>query len=134
MLAHRTASETPFSPGGPSGTSFRPAPKAFGTGFTKKALDWTNGAAQPAIPDALRDFLDRIGQSGSPSGLPSGLDGLVGPFADPRASPSARGCALRDPALHQRSRKPGLQALHPERVQRTTGAAHRDAARLHPEP
>ena len=91
MLAHRTASETPFSPRGPSGTSFRPAPKAFGTGFTKEALDWTNGAAQPAIPEALRDFLDRIGQSGSPSGLPSGLDGLVGPLPTHAPAPLPEG-------------------------------------------
>ena len=91
MLAHRTASETPFSPGGPSGASFRPAPKAFGTGFTKEALNWTSGAAQPAIPDALRDFLDRIGQSGSPSGLPSGLDGLVGPLPDHAPAPLPEG-------------------------------------------
>ena len=91
MLAHRTASETPFSPGGPSGASFRPAPKAFGTGFTKEALDWTNGAAQPAIPEALRDFLDRIGQSGSPSGLPSGLDGLVGPLPNHAPAPLPEG-------------------------------------------
>ena len=30
------------------------------------------------MPEALRDFLDRIGQPGSTSGLPPGLDGLVG--------------------------------------------------------
>src|SRR4051794_13234872 len=91
MLAHRTASEIPFSPRSPSGASSRPAPKAFGTGFTKDALNWTHGTAQPAIPEALRDFLDRIGQSGSPSGLPSGLDGLVGPLPAPAPAPLSEG-------------------------------------------
>ena len=79
MLANRTASEAPFSPDNTAGIPARGAPKAFGTGFSKEALDWTKGTAQPGVPEALRDFLDRIGELGSPSGLPSGLDGLVGP-------------------------------------------------------
>jgi len=80
MLANRTASEAPFSPDNRAGAPARGAPKAFGAGFSKEALDWTKGTAQPAMPEALRDFLDRIGQLGSTSGLPSGLDGLVGPL------------------------------------------------------
>ena len=79
MLANRTASEPPFSPDNRAGAPTGVAPKTFGTGFSKEALDWTKGTAQPGMPEALRDFLDRIGQFGSTSGLPSGLDGLVGP-------------------------------------------------------
>jgi poly(hydroxyalkanoate) depolymerase family esterase len=79
MLANRTASEAPFSPDNRAGAPARGAPKAFGTGFSKEALDWTKGTAQPVTPEALRDFLDRVGQLGSTSGLPSSLGGLVGP-------------------------------------------------------
>src|SRR3954447_9246442 len=71
MLANRTASEAPFTPGMSADAPGRGAPKAFGTDFSKEALDWTKGTAQPAMPEALRDFLDRIGQLGSTSGLPS---------------------------------------------------------------
>src|SRR5215204_5581858 len=78
MLANRTASEAPFSSDNTADIPARGAPKVFGTGFSKEALDWTKGTAQPAVPEALRDFLDRIGQLGSTSGLPSGLGGLVG--------------------------------------------------------
>ena len=78
MLAKGAASDTPFTPFEPSDAPARGAPEAFGTSFTKEALDWTKGTAQPAVPEALRDFLDRIGQLGSTSGLPSGLDGLPG--------------------------------------------------------
>jgi poly(hydroxyalkanoate) depolymerase family esterase len=78
MLANRTASEVPFSPDNRADIPARGASKAFGTGFSKEVLDWTKGTAQPAMPEALRDFLDRIGQLGSTSGLPTGLDGLVG--------------------------------------------------------
>ena len=78
MLAKRAASTTPFTPGSPADAPARGAPEAFGAGFKKEALDWTKGTAQPAVPEALRDFLERIGQLGSPSGLPSGLDGLPG--------------------------------------------------------
>src|SRR3954468_20214792 len=79
MLANQTASEAPFSPDNRADIPARGAPKAFRTDFTKEALDWTKGTAQPGMPEALRDFLDRIGQLGSTSGLPSGLDGLVSP-------------------------------------------------------
>ena len=78
MLAKRAASNTPFTPGNPADAPARGAPEAFGAGLTKEARDWTKGTAQPAVPEALRDFLERIGQLGSPSGLPSGLDGLAG--------------------------------------------------------
>jgi poly(hydroxyalkanoate) depolymerase family esterase len=78
LLAKRAASEAPFSPDNTAGIPAGGAPKVFGTGFSKEALDWTKGTAQPAVPEALRDFLDRIGQLGSTSGLPSGLGGLVG--------------------------------------------------------
>src|SRR3954469_19226647 len=71
MLANRTASEARFTSGTSADAPGRGAPKAFGTGF-KEALDWTNGTAQPGVPEALRDFLDRIGQLGSTSGLPTG--------------------------------------------------------------
>src|SRR3954463_8260213 len=80
MLANRTPSTAPFTSGTSADAPGRGAPKAFGTDFKKEALDWTSGTAQPAIPEALRDFLDRIGQLGSTSGLPTGLDGLVGPM------------------------------------------------------
>src|SRR4051794_22603549 len=79
MLAKRAASGTPFTPFKPSDAPARGAPEAFGAGLTKEALDWTKGTAQPAVPEALRDFLERLGQLGSTSGLPSGLDGLVNP-------------------------------------------------------
>src|SRR4051812_48390722 len=59
MLANRTASEAPFSPDNRAGAPARGAPKAFGAGFSKEALDWTKGTAQPVTPEALRDFLDR---------------------------------------------------------------------------
>jgi len=62
MLANRTASEAPFTPGTSADAPGRGAPKAFGTDFSKEALDWTKGTAQPAMPEALRDFLDRIGR------------------------------------------------------------------------
>ena len=76
MLTNRTASEAPFTPSPSADAPGRGAPKAFGTAFSKEARDWTKGTAQPAMPEALREFLDRIGQLGSTSGLPSGLDGL----------------------------------------------------------
>src|SRR3954466_10672793 len=69
----------------------RGASNAFGAGATKEALDWTTGTAQPGVPDALRDFLDRIGQLGSTSGLPSGLDGLVGPMPTHAPTPLPEG-------------------------------------------
>src|SRR3954471_22320958 len=47
--------------------------------------------AQPGVPEALRDFLDRIGQLGSTSGLPSGLDGLVGPMPTHAPAPLPEG-------------------------------------------
>src|SRR4051812_39556147 len=78
MLANRTASEAPFTSGTSADAPGRGASKAFGADATKEALDWTTGTAQPGVPEALRDFLDRIGQLGSTSGLPTGLDGLVG--------------------------------------------------------
>ena len=89
MLANRTASEAPFTSGTSADTLGRGASKAFGAGATKEALDWTKGTAQPGVPEALRDFLDRIGQVGSTSGRPSGLDGLVGsvPTHTPAALP-----------------------------------------------
>ena len=77
VLANSTASEAPFTSGTSADAPGRGAPKAFGAGSTKDALDWTKGTAQPAVPEALRDFLDRIGQLGSTSGLSSGADGLV---------------------------------------------------------
>src|SRR5690349_7625941 len=76
MLANRAASEAPFTSGTSADAPGRGDSKAFGAGATKEALNWTTGTAQPGVPEALRDFLDRIGQLGSPSGLPSGLDGL----------------------------------------------------------
>src|SRR5215213_8142922 len=39
-----------------------------------------DGLAGGQLPEALRGFLDNIGQLGSVSNLPSGLDGLVGPL------------------------------------------------------
>ena len=59
--------------------------------LTKEALDWTKGTAQPGVPEALRDFLDRIGQLGSTSGLPTGLDGLVGSVPTPAPAPLPEG-------------------------------------------
>src|SRR3954463_7966874 len=91
MLANRTASEAPFTSGTSADAPGRGASKAFGAGATKEALDWTTGAAPPRGPEALRDFLDRIGQSGSPSGLPSGLDGLVGPLPAHAPAPLPEG-------------------------------------------
>src|SRR5215204_2458877 len=91
MLANRTASEAPFSPDKTADTPAQGAPKTFGTGFAKEALDWTKGTAQPGVPEALRDFLDRIGQLGSPSGLPTGLDGLVGPLPTHAPAPLPEG-------------------------------------------
>jgi len=72
------ASNTPSFPDNPADAPGRGAPEAFGAGVKREALDWIKGTAQPAVPEALRDFLERIGQLGSPSGLPSGLDGLPG--------------------------------------------------------
>ena len=91
MLANRTGSNTPFTPGNPAGAPARGAPEAFGTSFTKEALDWTKGTAQPVVPEALRDFLDRFGQPGSLSGLSSGLDGLVGPMPTHAPAPLPEG-------------------------------------------
>src|SRR3954468_22453113 len=91
MLANRTASEAPFSPDNRAGAPARGAPKAFGTGFSKEALDWTKGTALPVTPEALRDFLDRVGQLGSTSGLPSSLGGLVGPVPTHAPSPLPEG-------------------------------------------
>src|SRR5215211_7341386 len=88
MLAKRAVSGTPHDP---SDVPARGAPEAFGAGFTKEALDWTKGTAQPAVPQALRDFLDRFGQPGSLSGLPSGLDGLVGPMPTHAPAPLPEG-------------------------------------------
>jgi poly(hydroxyalkanoate) depolymerase family esterase len=51
-----------------------------GAGGNEHTALWTKGTAQPAVPEAIRGFLDRIGQLGSAPGLPSGLDGLVGPM------------------------------------------------------
>src|SRR3954467_6979332 len=91
MLANRTASEAPFTSGTSADAPGRGASKAFGAGATKEALDWTTGTAQPGVPEALREFLDRIGQLGSLSGLPSGLDGLVGPMPTPAPAPLPEG-------------------------------------------
>src|SRR3954463_8237380 len=91
MLANRTASEVPFTSGTSADAPGRGASKAFGAGATKEALDWTKGTAQPAVPEALRDFLDRIGQLGSTSGLPTGLDGLVGPMPTHAPAPLPEG-------------------------------------------
>src|SRR3954447_943884 len=91
MLANRTASEAPFTSGPSADAPGRGALKAFGAGATKEALDWTTGTAQPGVPDALRDFLDRIGQLGSTPGLPSGLDGLVGPVPTHAPAPLPEG-------------------------------------------
>src|SRR3954451_17093890 len=91
MLANRTASEAPFTSGTSADAPGRGASKAFGAGATKEALDWTTGAARPGVPEALRDFLDRIGQLGSPSGLPTGLDGLVGPWPAHAPAPLPEG-------------------------------------------
>src|SRR5215203_1911387 len=91
MLANRTASEVPFTSGTSADAPGRGAPKAFGPGATKEALDWTKGTAQPGVPEALRDFLDRIGQLGSTSGLPTGLDGLVGPLPTHAPAPLPEG-------------------------------------------
>jgi hypothetical protein len=91
MLANRAASETPVTPGSHADARARRAPEAFGTGLPREALDWNKGIAQPDIPEALRDFLDRIGQLGSTSGLPSGLDGLVGPMPTHAPDPLPEG-------------------------------------------
>ena len=95
MLANRTASEAPFTSGTSADAPGRGASKAFGAGATKEALDWTTGTAQPGVPEALRGFLDRIGQLGSTSGLPTGLDGLVGPVRPIRQPLCPTGRALR---------------------------------------
>src|SRR3954447_18166624 len=79
VLPNTATMDLPLTSSSPAGAPARGAPEAFGTGFQKEALDWTKGTAQPAVPEALREFLDRIGQLGSTSGLPSGLDGLVNP-------------------------------------------------------
>jgi poly(hydroxyalkanoate) depolymerase family esterase len=91
MLANRTASEAPFTSGTSADAPGRGASKAFGAGAPKEALDWTTGTAQPGVPEALRDFLDRIGQLGSTSGLPTGLDGLVGPLPTHAPAPLPEG-------------------------------------------
>src|SRR3954447_4911574 len=91
MLTNRTASEAPFTSGTSADAPGRGASKAFGAGAPKEALDWTKGTAQPGVPEALRDFLDRIGQLGSTSGLPTGLDGLVGPMPTPAPAPLPEG-------------------------------------------
>ncbi len=91
MLAKRAALDTPFTPYNSSNAPARGAPEAFGAGFTKEALDWTKGTAQPGVPEALRDFLDRLGQPGSLSGLPSSLDGLVGPMPTHAPAPLPEG-------------------------------------------
>jgi len=91
MLAKGAASDTPFTPFEPSDAPARGAPEAFGTSFTKEALDWTKGTAQPAVPEALREFLDRFGQPGSLSGLSSGLDGLVSPTPTHAPAPLPEG-------------------------------------------
>src|SRR5215218_11282425 len=91
MLAKRAALDTPFTPYNSSNAPVRGAPEAFGAGFTKEALDWTKGTAQPGVPEALRDFLGRLGQPGSLSGLPSSLDGLVGPMPTHAPAPLPEG-------------------------------------------
>jgi poly(hydroxyalkanoate) depolymerase family esterase len=91
VLPNTAAMDLPLTRSNPAGTTPPRAPEAFGAGFTKEALDWTKGTAQPAVPQALRDFLDRFGQPGSLSGLPSGLDGLVGPMPTHAPAPLPEG-------------------------------------------
>ena len=91
MLAKRAASDTPFTRSNSADADPLRAPEAFGTSFAKEALDWTKGTAQPAVPEALRNFLDRFGQPGSLSGLSSGLDGLVSPTPTHAPAPLPEG-------------------------------------------
>src|SRR3954471_5632332 len=49
------------------------------------------GLAGGQLPEALRGFLDNIGQLGKTSNLPSGLDGLVGPMPTHAPAPLPEG-------------------------------------------
>src|SRR5215207_1437819 len=91
VLPNTAVLDLPLTPSNPAGAASARAPEAFGTGLAREAFDWTKGTAQPVVPEALRDFLDRFGQPGSPSGLPSGLGGLVGPVPAHAPSPLPNG-------------------------------------------
>ena len=107
MLAKRAASDTPFTPFNPSDAPARGAPEAFGASFAREALAWTKGTAQPAVPEALRNFLDHIGQLGEAPNLPSGLDGLVNPRPTHPPAPLPEGPASRrSPSATRRGHGP----------------------------
>src|SRR3954453_5765960 len=132
MLANRTASEVPFTPGTSADAPGRGASKAFGAGATKEALDWTKGTAQPAVPEALRDFLDRIGQLRSTSGLPTGLDGLVGPVPTHAPAPLPEGARFETLTYTNAAGSRAYKLYIPSGYRGQSVPACRDAARLHP--
>jgi poly(hydroxyalkanoate) depolymerase family esterase len=58
---------------------FPPAGRAFGTAAGGRPGGGTAGTVQPPLPEALRGFLERLGQGGGPEPGPGGLGGLAKP-------------------------------------------------------
>ena len=138
VRTRRAGEDADQRPAGPASRIIDMMPPAFGGGAGPRRSSTSRpsirtplmapGLGQPQLPEALRGFLDRLGQPGA---MP-GLDGLVGPGSNPCANPAAGWGAVRGSDLRQRGRKPSLQAVHPERIHGSAGSAGGDAARLHP--
>jgi poly(hydroxyalkanoate) depolymerase family esterase len=98
----RTGDDAEKRPAGPASRIIDMVPPTFGGGaWTPPELDATSfnpdatclgGMAQGQVPEALRGFLDRLGQPGA---MP-GLDGLVGPRSNRAPAPLPDGARFED--------------------------------------
>ncbi len=101
-LPARTDDDADQRPAGPASRIIDMIPPAFGGGaWTPPKLDASSfnpdatcmaGMAQGQLPEALRGFLDRLGQPGA---MP-GLDGLVGPRSNRAPVPLPDGARFED--------------------------------------
>src|SRR4051812_33949770 len=93
------------------------------------------GLAGGQLPEALRGFLDNIGQLGKTSNLPSGLDGLVGPMPTHAPAPLPEGARFETLTYRLTSRERQTFATgpaggrHSSASRNTSSGVHRPGAR-----
>ena len=110
-----------------AGTGALPTRVGYFKGFIRGLAPTDRRRRSPPSPDALRDFLGRIGQIGSATG--SRWYG----GSHPSAGRTAReGRPILGEGLLQRSRRTTLQALRTKLLRRASRFINRDAPRLHP--
>ena len=92
------------------------------------------GRDRGQLPEALRGFLDNIGQLGKTPNLPSGLDGLVTPRPTHTPAPLPDGARFETRTFANEAGSRAYKLYVPSGYRGQRAAARGHAARLHPAP